>query len=324
MLNIFRDSSGSLLSGNVQTLPDEVIWLDLLNPTDSEKAFAESRAGVRIPSIDALSEIESSSRLVVEGEVIYLSTPAVAQADTAEAYLSPVGLILTSTLLVTVRFADLSIFDSVVEKVRRDESLRNNTGVFAALMEAIVDRGADVLERLGSELDQISRSVFRGDADKTDHRSRSNQGLRQTLTAIGRIGDRLSKARDVFLGVGRIVPFVVDLPREWIVPEFQNRLGAVSKDIASLNDYEAHLSNKVQFLLDAVLGFITIQQNDLFKVLTIVSVVGIPPTLVAGIYGMNFKFMPELSWAWGYPYGLAVIVLSGLIPVLWFKWRGWF
>jgi magnesium transporter len=91
-----------------------------------------------------------------------------------------------------------------------------------------------------------------------------------------------------------------------------------------LNDYEAHLSNKVQFLLDAVLGFITIKQNDLFKVLTIVSIVGIPPTLMAGIYGMNLKFMPELNWTWGYPFGLAVVALSALIPVIWFKLRGWF
>jgi magnesium transporter len=305
-------------------LPDEVIWLDLLNPTDDEKAFAESRASVRIPSIEALSEIESSSRLIVERGVIYLSTPLVARGDSADPFLSPAGFILTSTLLVTVRFAELSIFEAVAEKVRRDESLRSSTGVFTALMEALVDRGADVLERLGGELDQISRSVFRGDPNKLRHSVRSNEALRRTLSAIGTIGDRLSQARDVFLGVGRIIPFVVGLRHEWIVPEFESRFGAVSKDIASLNDYEAHLSNKVQFLLDAVLGFITIEQNDLFKVLTIVSVVGIPPTLMAGIYGMNFKLMPELNWAWGYPYGLAIIALSALIPVIWFKWRGWF
>jgi magnesium transporter len=110
---------------------------------------------------------------------------------------------------------------------------------------------------------------------------------------------------------------------KWIIPEFEARLNAVSKDIASLNDFEGHVSNKVQFLLDAILGFITIEQNDLFKVLTIVSVVGIPPTVVAGIYGMNFKFMPELAWQWGYPFGLALILLSALVPLILFKWRGW-
>jgi magnesium transporter len=148
--------------------------------------------------------------------------------------------------------------------------------------------------------------------------------LRRALIAVGTTGDRLALARDALLGIGRIAPFVLSLREDWIVPEFEARLEAVTKDIISLNDYEAHLSSKVQFLLDAILGFITIQQNELFKILTIVSVVGIPPTLVAGIYGMNFKYMPELNWVGGYPFGLAVIVLSGLIPFAWFKWRGWF
>jgi magnesium transporter len=188
----------------------------------------------------------------------------------------------------------------------------------------MVDRGADVLELLGAELNKVSKSVFRGDPSRPKHMVRSNNVLRRALTAVGTTGDRLALARDALLGIGRIAPFVLSLGEDWIVPEFKARLEAITKDIISLNDYEAHLSSKVQFLLDAILGFITIQQNDLFKVLTIVSVVGIPPTLVAGIYGMNFKYMPELNWVGGYPFGLAVIVLSGLIPLVWFKWRGWF
>ncbi len=191
------------------------------------------------------------------------------------------------------------------------------------MLEALVDRGADVLERLGAELDKVSRTLFRGDPSNREHAVRSNAALRRLLSQVGTTGDRLSLVRDVLLGLSRIAPFVISLGHKWIVPEFEARLGAVSKDIASLNDYEGHVSNKVQLLLDAILGFITIEQNDLFKILTIVSVVGIPPTVVAGIYGMNFKFIPELSWHWGYPFGLGMIVLSALIPFLWFKWRGW-
>ena len=134
----------------------------------------------------------------------------------------------------------------------------------------------------------------------------------------------MALARDALLGVGRVAPFVLSLQESWITPAIQVKLEAVNKDILSLNEYEDKLSNKIQFLLDAILGFISIQQNDIFKVLTIVSVVGIPPTLVAGIYGMNFKYMPELDWVAGYPFGLALIVLSAVIPLAWFKWRGWF
>lgn len=324
MLTIYRDSSDSLKSSHSLELPESVIWIDLLNPTDEEKAFVEARTNVRVPTMDALNEIESSSRVIVKEGTIYLSAPIVAQGDTTDPFLSSVGFILSATLLITIRFVELPIFKAVADRVATDSKLRSSTGIFTALMEALVDRGADVLERLGSELDQVSRAIFRGDPAKARHSVKSNDALRQTLSTVGRIGDRLSQARDVFLGVGRIVPFVVTLPHDWIVPEFESRLAAVSRDIASLNDYEAHLSTKVQFLLDAVLGFITIEQNDLFKVLTIVSVVGIPPTLMAGIYGMNFRYMPELSWPWGYPFGLGIIVLSALIPLIWFKWRGWF
>ena len=298
--------------------------MDLLNPTEDEKAFVESRSGLRVPTFEALSEIESSSRLIVDHGVIYLSTPIVAQGDTADYHSSPAGFILSPNVLVTVRFTDLSTFKTVAEKVSADESLRSSTGVFTALMEALVDRGADVLERLAGELDKISRSIFRGNLSKKRNTMRSNEMLRRALRDVGTIGDRLSLARDVFLGVDRIVPFVLGLKQDWIMGEFGSRLEAVHKDVASLNAFQEHLSNKVQFLLDAVLGFINIAQNDLFKILTIVSVVGIPPTVVAGIYGMNFKVMPELNWAWGYPFGLAMILLSAIIPLIWFKWRSWF
>jgi len=321
VLTIYPQADRSVRTG--ATLPPDALWIDLLNPTDEEKAFVESRTNVRIPSIESLSEIEASSRLSVDAETVYLSLPAVAQSDTADAHLTPAGLILTPGLLITVRFAPLSTFDIVAGRVRGDEAPKSAAGVFVALLEAMVDRGADVLEQLAGDLNRVSRSVFRGDPSRPRHMVRSNNALRRALGAVGATGDRLALARDALLGIGRIAPFVLSLKKSWIASELATRLDAVAKDIASLNDYEDHLSNKVQFLLDAILGFITIAQNDLFKILTIVSVVGIPPTLVAGIYGMNFKYMPELNWVEGYPFALAAIVLSAVLPLLWFKWRGW-
>ena len=247
-----------------------------------------------------------------------------AQGDTPDAHLSPTGFILAKDFLVTVRFAPLSTFDAVAKQVEQDKALQNATAIFVALLEATVDRGADVLERLGAAIDKVSKTVFRGDPSRPRNIVRSNNTLRHALTAVGTTGDRLALARDALLGVSRVAPFVVSLQKGWITPAIQAKLEAVNKDILSLNEYEDKLSNKIQFLLDAILGFISIQQNDIFKVLTIVTVVGIPPMLVAGIYGMNFKYMPELNWIDGYPFGLAVIVLSALIPLVWFKWRGWF
>ncbi|HEY7245677.1 MAG TPA: magnesium transporter CorA family protein [Xanthobacteraceae bacterium] len=325
MLTTYRDKDGLGPIGSPSAaLPSHVIWIDLLNPTAEEKTLVESRTNLRIPSIELLSEIETSSRLAVDDDTVYLSVPAVAQGDTPDAHLSPTGFILTQNVLVTVRFAPSSTFDIVAERVKRDETLQSPVAVCTALLETMVDRGADVLERLGAALDKVSRAVFRGDPTRPRQVARSNAALRRALIAVGATGDRLALARDALLGIGRIAPFLLSLRKSWIVPEFEARLEAVVKDVASLNDYEGHLSNKVQFLLDAILGLISIQQNDIFKVLTIVSVVGIPPTLVAGIYGMNFKYMPELNWIAGYPFGLAVIALSAIIPLAWFKWRGWF
>src|SRR5690349_12071704 len=173
MLRVYRDT-GSFLKSESPNLPGEIIWMDLVNPTDKEKVFVEARAGVRIPSEEELSGIETSSRLIVENKKIYMSTPMVARGDTDDAFLSPLGLILTKDVLVTVRFEEISAFDSVVELIRRDETLRTGTGVFTALLEALVDRGADVLERLGGELDKVSRLVFRGDPTKRRHTVRSN------------------------------------------------------------------------------------------------------------------------------------------------------
>jgi len=159
VLSIYRDPRNSARSSSSRELPSEVIWIDLVNPTDEEKQFVKSRTGVTVPSREALSEIEASSRLIVENGVIYLSTPVVAQGDTPDAMLLPAGFILSSTLLITVRFSELPTFDAVVERVRRDGSLSSSIGVFTALMDALVDRGADVLERLAGQLVQISRSV---------------------------------------------------------------------------------------------------------------------------------------------------------------------
>jgi magnesium transporter len=163
-----------------------------------------------------------------------------------------VGFILTKRFIVSIRFAELAAFTSVADLIRGDEHLRTSSGVFIALLEAFVDRGADVPERLGADLDKVSRSVFRGDVSQRRHTVRSNRSLRRLLSIVGATGDRLSLARDALLGLGRIAQFVATLEQDWFEPEFKTRLGAVTKDVGSLNDYESQLSNKVHFLLDAV------------------------------------------------------------------------
>ena len=305
-------------------LPPEIIWVDLLSPSDEEKAFVERRLDIRVPSEDSLGEIEASSRLIFEHDTLYLSSPSVRLDEEGEAQLTSVGFIIGPRVLVTVRFWPLPTFDKVAREMETDGDLQNGMCVFTSLVEAMVDRGADVLEQLGATADTLSRSVFKGGLVRSKRPVRSSRRMREALAGVGDLADRLAKARDVLLTVGRIAAFAGEVGSDWITPASKRRLEAVSKDVTSLSDYESRLSDKIQLLLDAILGFISIQQNDLFKILTIVSVVGVPPTIMVGIWGMNFKFMPELSWTYGYPLAWLAVIASAVVPLLWFKWRGWF
>jgi magnesium transporter len=298
-------------------------WIDLLNPTNAETACVESTLRIKLPSREELSEIESSSRISEKEGLLLLSMPVVANAHDLDEDPSPVGFALSQKILITIRYTQLRSFETVSSHFSH-HAPPSSVEVFSTLVEEMVDVSADLLEETSAQLDAVSKVVFRKTNLKRRHPTRSNNRLHNTLVDVGNIGERLSRVRDSLLGLQRIVPFVTEPKRDWISSVMQTRLESAKRDLLSLIDYETHLYTKVQFLLDAILGFINTKQNDIFTVLTIVSVVGIPPTLVASIYGMNFKNMPELNWVWGYQFGLGLILLSIIVPIVWFKWRGWF
>ena len=299
------------------------VWVDLHDPTEEERARVEREFGIRVPSRAELEEIESSSRLRVEHEHLYLSMPLSAENDPAASAPVPLGFILSPEVLVTVRFSDVHAFDRVRAQFKRNDLPADCQSAFAALAEGMVDVAADALEKTSGELAAVSRLVFARMPVPARRPKWFTRRLRAMLTSVGAAGDKLSHIRESLLGLARIIGYVSESAHEWLHADTHSRLQTVRSDLASLTDFEAHLSTKSQFLLDAILGFINIEQNDIFKVLTIVSVVGVPPTLIASMYGMNFHNMPELSWRWGYAYGLGVIALSALLPIAWFKWRGW-
>jgi magnesium transporter len=307
-------------------LPPEIVWLDLLRPETEEIAFVARTTGLDVPNFEELSEIESSSRLRRRNGALYLSAPLIFRADSDRLLATPVGFVLTRERLITVRFEELTAFAAFAAGDFAAAGA-GSAAVFAGLMDAITGRLADILEKIAADLDDVSHRLFHVPASEPlEPRApaRASADLRIILRRVGHSGDLVSKIRDSLLGIGRIVPFAATGAGEWLSPETKQRLDTVRQDVVSLSDYDTHLVNKVQLLLDATLGLINVEQNNIIKVLTIVSVVGIPPTLVASIYGMNFKGMPELGWSWGYPYGLAVIGLSAVLPLLWFKWRGWY
>lgn len=303
----------------------KLVWVDLFNPTREEIAKACGDYKLDIPPREQLDEIEFSSRLQYEDGVFTISVPVTPHKKPGEGEdeTSPVGFVLTKDLLVTIRFTHLHTMKAIIERVERRP--RSPADIFMVFVEAIVDYGADRLEEIGAEALTISRRIFHKDMQEWQRRkvSKVNAMLRDTLVEIGDMGERMSHLRETLLVLQRAVPFVIEHGDGWMEPEVKARLKMAAADVQSLADYEVHLTDRLQFLLDADLGFINTEQNDLFKVMTIWSVAGIPPVLFAGIWGMNFHFMPELSWHLGYPFALGTIAVSTVIPLVWFKLRGW-
>ena len=300
-----------------------IVWVDLHDPTPDEIAGACDACHLRIPSRAELEEIENSSRLQVDGDRLTMSLPITPYHPGVDPVPAPIGFVLTPKILVTVRFDELHAVHNVGERVGKDSNTYTPAQIFALIVEAIVDYGADKLEHIQADTRAVSRDVFHRAPHGRRNVSKKNWMLRETLVKLGDMGERLSETRETLLTLQRTLPFVIDRGGAWIGDDVKVRLKTATADVQSLNDFETHLTDKVQFLLDATLGFINNEQNDMFKVLTIASVVGIPPVFIAGVYGMNFHDMPELSWTHGYAFGWAMIVVSTIIPVAWFKWRGW-
>lgn len=319
------DTPAPQLDLSASAIPPQVTWIDLLDATPEEIEFLRRATGLAVPSRAQLSEIETSSRLRLERNALVLSVPAIHRPKSGPVRTTPVGFLLTPERLITVRFEEIASFTDFHATCETADPLPvGSIGVLIGLFEAMVDRLADGLEGVSDDLEIISHKIF-GDPVQTGRvaRKRAEVTSRAVLRRIGRRGDLTAHLRTTLLGIGRAVPYIA-ANAHWIKGDARDHLAGIRQDIESLNEFEARISDKVQFLLDATLGFISIEQQDTFKVLTIASIVGIPPTLIASMYGMNFKAMPELDWAYGYAYALVLIILSAVIPAVWLKLRGWF
>jgi magnesium transporter len=295
-------------------------WVDLLDPTEAERSAFETAFGLRVPTKDELGEIETTSRLQTEHGALYMSAPLIFAAENEPWILAPTGFVLSKQVLMTVRFAKSAAFDAVIKEVAPAEKLEP-TLAYVRILEETVDHLADLLEGSGRDLDEASHVIFRQDNSK--RLSHETTMLRELMIRTGRTSERMARIHYTLVCLDRMAKFTVDRARDWCAPDMTARLQSVSSDIASLIQFSEGLVNRVQLLQDAATGIINIDQNEVMKVLTIASVVGIPPVLVVGIYGMNFKNMPELDWAWGYPYALALIVITAALPLIWFKWKDW-
>ena len=317
----FANATYKPASPGASELPAGTTWIDANSPTAEESAFLERALGVTPPSLEKMSEIETSSRLYRLRDAVCVTIPLPRHEPDGGVAAHPLALIVTKKALLTVRYEHLKPCEpDYLLATGIDLSPATPIGATIALLEGIVDHLADELELLTSNLDQCSRQVFAKSAKVGEMRSAL---LKRVIPEIGRLREFNSLLEETLLTLTRAAPF---LESEWsatLPPELRGRLDRIGHDVQSLSSHESRLSDKLQFLLDASLGLIGVEQNDIFKVLTIASVIGIPPTFIASMYGMNFKNIPEYDWAWGYPYALTLMLLSALLPVLWFKYRKW-
>jgi magnesium transporter len=324
MLMIYDSVDGALSKReDVSSVSPGTIWLDLLNPSKEEDRFVEEALGIAVPTREEMAEIEVSSRLYLEGGAHYMTAVLMHQQDWLidPPTPTPITFILAGHRLVTVRYAEPRAFQMFLSRAqKKDASCVSGINVLVALLEAIIDREADRVERIQGEVDKLSQTVF---GVKGGQRSRAGR-FDVNIRTIGREGELTSRSRETLLTLDRLLTYLAHvMSQRGDDKALRARVKTAGRDVVSLADHIGYLSTKITFLLDATLGMINNEQNSIIKIFSVLAVALMPPTLVGTIYGMNFKHIPEIEWLWGYPWALLLMVLSALVPWLYFKRKGW-
>jgi len=299
------------------------VWIDLLNPTPAEERAVQQALSLEIPTREEMQEIESSSRLYREEDALFLTANFLYGVDSGEYGSTPISFVLTNSALVTVRYATPRAFTIFGARAQRHPTLLQSAdAVMLHLFEQIVDRIADILEKVGADMDKASQSTFR--ASEADFKmQRRSDKLKDALFTLGQVGEVTTRASETLLGLSRILTFVGAEKATAVRKENQTLIKTLVRDVRSLVEHAGFLNSKAQFLLDAVLGVLNVEQTNIIKTFTVASVALMPPTLIASIYGMNFEFMPELKLAFGYPLALVLMIVSAIMPILYFRRKGW-
>ena len=328
MITIYTIRAGRLAAHPLPEEPEAAaadlsaaIWIDMFDPTADEDALLKRVTGIDIPTREEMEEIETSSRLYVDDTAAFMTAMLPAGTDTDAPAILPVSFILAGSRIVTVRFHEPRAFASyTLRAARAPVGADDPLAIAAGLLDAVIDRLADILEQAGRDIEALSKEIFTN-ASTGPVRGRDFQSV---LRSIGRRGDLLSMLRDSLATLERLFAFLANIAQQKKCDrDTRTRIKTLSRDAASLIDHASFLSQKITFLLDATLGMISIEQNAIIKIFSVAAVIFLPPTLVASVYGMNFARMPELNWAYGYPSALAMMGVSALVPYLYFKRKGW-
>lgn len=321
MLNAYAVQNEALVrvETKLDSVPPEVRWVDLLHPEQGEDKLLERCLGIEIPTREEMLEIEPSSRLYVDHGVRYMTATVLCNTEQGAPKLTQISFVLAPSRLITVRYDTPKPMNLFLNRAQKPGTVQGTAeSILTGLLDTIIDRVADILERVSEEIEQVSTSIFR------EAQTQRDKAFQNVLRSLGIKGELVSKARESLVSINRLLLFLAtEIEGTKVSKDIRAIVKSQSRDVESLTQHCDSLSNKITFLLDATLGLIGIEQNNIVKIFAVLSVVFMPPTLVGTIYGMNFKAMPELGWEGGYPLALLLMVVTGVGPYLWFRKKGW-
>lgn len=325
MITYYKHEDGRLvevegLSGYSST---DIGWIDMLSPDAEEDRLIEEYLSLSIPTKEDMKDIELSARLYSEDGAEFRTMTTVSKVHLNDPVKTQVTFILTEKFVVSVRYAELTSFKLYKQQAQKKGGVPHalTEAIMLDIMEAMTDRIADSLENIGNEIDELSAAIFRS---KKITVKRKTGMLQSAIRKVGEKGELLNMLRESLATISRLISHhYVEQEENHPNRIIRHKMNTLNRDVDSLNDHAAFLSGKMNFMLDATLGMINLEQNQIIKIFSIAAVVFLPPTLVASIYGMNFHNMPELAVPYGYPIALGAMVISAILPLLYFKKKGW-
>jgi magnesium transporter len=322
MITLYNAAGGCLVKREgTAGIESGTVWIDLLHLTEQEEADLEKALGIDVPTRAEMREIEASNRFYSENGAQFMTSFVIYAGDKDSVTTSNITFILSGNRLITVRYGEPKAFSLFAERACKNaDGCGNGPQIMMSLIETIIQRQADLIEKLQDGVETLAPQIFgQNSGEKTQ--SRRLEGM---LRSVGKQGDTTSRAQEAATSLHRTLLYFTDAVRERGEDQkLISRIESADRDILSLAEQLRFVSGRTAFLLDATLGMISTEQNQIIKLFSVMAVMLMPPTLVASVYGMNFKNMPELEWAHGYPMALGLMFISGLIPYIYFRRKGW-
>jgi magnesium transporter len=310
----------TLLDPSDPQIPKSAIWIDLIDPTIEEDRKVQEFVGAPVPTKAAPDFVEPPESQYLENGVRYLQALFISEPeDTPD--VTGVTFVIARTALVTVRYHAVETFDLFSQKLCRGPAQALYPDAVAlGLISTSLNRTARALSAVGESLHRIGGAVFRANGDQ----SQRSQVYSETLDALGREDEKISNLRESMVSVERLLLFLMSEGSPENAPKRGRQATKTAlRDLQTMEQDASFKAQKVQFLLDSTLGRINLLQNEIIKLFSVIAVIFMPPTVIASIYGMNFKQMPELEWRWGYPLAIALMVCASIGPYMFFRWKKW-